>query len=211
MKGMLVKDIQLLSQQRRFFILLFLTAAFLAYTVGESASLGYLTSLFFALALGTISYDEFDNGFSFLMTLPMERRTYVREKYVFGILITAAGWIIGVIFSWVFAFVKGEAIDVSEGFYTILVCYIFLCFFALMIPFMLKFGTEKGKLMGLLLAGIVFVIGYLAISRWDTDKIIHSAASFYLGAGKFIVPAVTAAVLYISYLFSAVIFDKKEF
>ena len=35
-------------------------------------------------AITTISYDEFDNGLAFLMTLPVTRKQYVAEKYLLG-------------------------------------------------------------------------------------------------------------------------------
>lgn len=42
------------------------------------------------IAVGTLSYDETDNGLAFLMTLPVDRKTYVREKYLFILICTAA-------------------------------------------------------------------------------------------------------------------------
>lgn len=41
------------------------------------------------IAVGTLSYDETDNGLAFLMTLPVDRKTYVREKYLFILICTA--------------------------------------------------------------------------------------------------------------------------
>lgn len=49
------------------------------------------------IAVGTLSYDETDNRLAFLMTLPGDRKTYVREKYLFILIYTAAAWCIAAI------------------------------------------------------------------------------------------------------------------
>ena len=46
------------------------------------AAVGYVTFIFTLFTVSTISYDEYDNGYPFLFTLPITRRQYVNEKYV---------------------------------------------------------------------------------------------------------------------------------
>ena len=48
--------------------------------------ISYAAILFTILAISTLSYDEYENGMSFLFTLPFSRNTYVVEKYLFGML-----------------------------------------------------------------------------------------------------------------------------
>ena len=87
MKGMLIKDFCILKLQKN--AVLVLLAMCVVFTVFMKSPT-YIVNLFpmygFLLVLGTLTYDEFDRGYSFLFTLPVSRRGYVKEKYVFGLL-----------------------------------------------------------------------------------------------------------------------------
>ena len=45
----------------------------------------YANIIFMMFGLSTISYDAFDNGEAFLFTLPITKKLYVKEKYVFSL------------------------------------------------------------------------------------------------------------------------------
>ena len=94
MKGLFVKDIELMKQQKQFFILVVVMGVILNLTGSGSVSFatGYFTFVTAIFAITTISYDEFDNGLAFLMTLPVTRKQYVAEKYLLGAGLTAAAW-----------------------------------------------------------------------------------------------------------------------
>ena len=97
MKGMLVKDFCILKLQKN--AVLVLLAMCVVFTVFMKSPT-YIVNLFplygFLLVLGTLTYDEFDRGYSFLFTLPVSRRGYVKEKYVFGLLFCGGIWILSV-------------------------------------------------------------------------------------------------------------------
>ena len=86
MKGLFVKDIELMKQQKQFFILVVVMEVILNLAGSGSVSFatGYFTIVTAIFAITTISYDEFDNGLAFLMTLPVTRKQYVAEKYLLG-------------------------------------------------------------------------------------------------------------------------------
>ena len=77
MKGLFVKDIELMKQQKQFFIMVVVMGVILnlAGSVSVSFAAGYFTIVTAIFAITTISYDEFDNGLAFLMTLPVTRKT----------------------------------------------------------------------------------------------------------------------------------------
>ena len=82
MKGLLVKDFLILVKRKQNLLIFFCLAIFLSFTTGGYFILGYLPFLFINLAISTISYDEMDNGYSFLFSLPVSRQKYVLSKYV---------------------------------------------------------------------------------------------------------------------------------
>ena len=91
MRGLLEKDFRLIAQRKQTLLMYAAIALMMAMTMDSTYIIGYTVSLCVLLAVGTVSYDEFDNGFLFLMTLPVDRKTYVDEKYLFCILLDLAG------------------------------------------------------------------------------------------------------------------------
>ena len=81
MKGLFVKDIELMKQQKQFFILVVVMEVILNLAGSGSVSFatGYFTIVTAIFAITTISYDEFDNGLAFLMTLPVTRNSMWRK------------------------------------------------------------------------------------------------------------------------------------
>ena len=93
MKGLLVKDFCIMKLQKTFFIMIFVMALVFAWSFkNPSYMVSFLTFISSIFVLTTISYDEFDNGYTFLFTLPVSRRIYVLEKYVFGLILGAGTW-----------------------------------------------------------------------------------------------------------------------
>ena len=82
MKGLFVKDIELMKQQKQFFILVVVMEVILNLAGSGSVSFatGYFTIVTAIFAITTISYDEFDNGLAFLMTLPHYSISIIRGR-----------------------------------------------------------------------------------------------------------------------------------
>ena len=84
MKGLLTKDFRILAGQKRYFTIIILIALiFLCSGQPAQIIVGYCTMFGMLFTVNTISYDEFDHGYLFLFTLPVTRKDYVLEKYVF--------------------------------------------------------------------------------------------------------------------------------
>lgn len=88
MKGLLIKDFQLSLLNIRMLVIICVVSIFITSSSTGSASfvISYVTIIFFMFVLTSISYDEMDHSISFLFTLPISRKTYVREKYVFSLI-----------------------------------------------------------------------------------------------------------------------------
>ena len=110
MKGLLIKDIRLMRNQGGLLLaMLILVALFLGVLsdVAPSFVVAYITIFLSIFVASTISYDEFDNGYLFLMTLPVTRKKYVDEKYIFGIIISIFAWCVGM--------AAGTALMIAQG------------------------------------------------------------------------------------------------
>lgn len=84
MKGLLIKDLKIILSNKSMFLVILVIMGMVAFTdVAISAFVtSYISILFTTLVVTTISYDDYDRCISFLMTLPVSRKDYVRGKYV---------------------------------------------------------------------------------------------------------------------------------
>ena len=217
MKGLLVKDFRLMKGQKNFLVLLFIMIAFV-FISGMDASffMGYLPFLLMIAAMSTITYDEFDNGMAFLMVLPISRKLYVQEKYLFGGVLGFTGLASAFVLFLISEINKGSSMTFTQ--YVLL----FLCFLAfvilflcLMIPIQLKFGSEKGRIV----LFIIFfgIIGMVYLVSKITDKIPAQVIEVCRGIQKlpFGILAALAVGIYILALFISLkislgIMEKKE-
>ena len=94
MKGLLIKDGRLMITQGKTLLGIAVFMIVCSFLQGDSfpqfaASYSIMMTTIFTIS--TVSYDEYDNGIKYLLVLPVERRTYVKEKYCFGILMSCMG------------------------------------------------------------------------------------------------------------------------
>lgn len=217
MKGLLEKDLRLMLSRKQSILIFIVASLFVAFTMDGSFVVSYLTMLFTVIAISTLSYDEYDNGFAFLMTLPFSRKTYVREKYIFTLLAEIAAWIISVIFYYVVNMIKGVRIDLlSEA--PVLLMYLPLLFLmaCMMLPIQFRFGAEKSRTAYFIVIGglavLLFIVFKLIGSGDGSVDIIETALSFLLSpVGIITVTAVFLILVAVSYLLSVRIMEKKEF
>lgn len=219
MRGLLVKDFRLLRQRSRFFVLLVGIAVLMAASgskYGGGFVSGYLTLVTALFSVSTISYDEYDNCYCFLMTLPINRRTYVREKYLLGVILGLAAWLVGTVICTAALYLLGQQGALAEELVESL-AYIptFLAIIALTLPFQLKYGAERGRLV------LLAVVGGPIALLWILNRALQSAGPSLTGmatrmsgwkewqilAGFFLL---AAAAVCLSLCISVRIMEKKE-
>ncbi len=217
MKGLLVKDFRIILLQKYFFIVLAFLAVMFEFGTNDGFAVSYMTFMGAVFVLITISYDEYDNGMAFLMTLPVSRRTYTKEKYVFGILLGLAMWSVGVVVAVACRIVSAGAGDIDE---IIRPAFIFIPLFmiiiAVIIPLQLKFGSEKGRIVLFLVVGGIVVICFglkklVEIIGIDMSKVALTLSKFSFQAFIGILFMAAVVALLISYAISRIIMEKKEF
>ena len=62
MKGLFIKDLSIIGQQKKFGIMFILLALFFSFSMETTFVVAYMPILAMTMAFGTISYDSFDNG-----------------------------------------------------------------------------------------------------------------------------------------------------
>ena len=223
MKTLLVKDYRILmTQKKSFFILLLVGVVMVISTFEIDFLTGYMMMMAMVLSLGTVNYDELDNGMAFIMTLPASRKTYAVEKYVLTMInIVACAAIMLMIYFITKGFVNwqfgaGDMVSVTAGW----ICGIMIAA-SVMIPLYLKFGAEKRRVIMMLLWGIVAVIaigGQKLAEVMAGTEAMNTINGFFtkistLPAGVVVlaVVAVLVMVVIFSLGISIRIMKKKEF
>lgn len=217
MKGLLVKDLELSLQQKKFFLVLLVLGVLLTFSTDGTFAAGYFTFVCAMFVTSTISYDEYENGFPFLLTLPASRSEYVKEKYLFALGLVGAAWLTGLAVELLCCLFDVSAVRLDEVVGVSLVMLaVALVVDAVMIPFLLKYGQEKGRYISLGVLGAVTAAGYFAgrlLGNGGIDllKVLEKLenADSWLMTGVLL--AGTVLVYVVSYGISRVIMNKKEF
>ena len=220
MKGYLIKDLLLIKNQKRTLPLFLLCGIVMAGSLGTTTGITYLAIMAVMLCTGTISYDEMDHGFTYLFTLPATRRTYVREKYVFSILVCLAGILIGFVINAGFGIAGGnlqgtfteDALSAACG-----AVFAGAMMLGVMIPVRLKYGTEKSSTV--MLVAFALAAGAILLITKSKDilpsGLLNAVEGFTLRLNDGIITLsvliAAAIILGISEQISERIVDSKEY
>lgn len=159
MTGLIEKDIRLiLKRKQALFMVLFIAVAY-GFVMDASFVVGYTTIFSAILTISTLSYDEMENGYSFLMTLPINTDMYVLEKYLFSAIAGISFWAVSVCFLFLSYMIKGTSVDpVEEILSAMIIIPVFLIFVDVMVPLQLKYGAEGSRIVLMIIAGAIAVI-----------------------------------------------------
>lgn len=216
MIGLLIKDIRLIKGQNNYFIGLLLLSLLISMTTSSTTfAIGFCSLVGVTVTLSTISYDEFNNGNRFLFTLPFNRKTYVIEKYILGVMFSSSFWFIGTVISLVGYFLKEHILTLNIFIEALSLLPMAFLLLVIMLPFQLKYGGEKGKIVLMGVIGFFLVIGLLTIKVLDylginiltvIDGVMLNTTSFFLIIVLFFI-----ILLVVSIKSSVFIIQKKEF
>lgn len=217
MRGLLEKDLRLTLARKQTLLIFSVMALIMGISVNGPFLVGYLTMLATIIAVGTLSYDEFDNGFAFLMTLPFDRKTYVREKYLFCLFMDIVFWCVGIILYGVGAAIRHHSVDLIAELPMLasLIPALYLSA-AILIPLQLKYGSEKSRIALFLLFGLIALVvsGSKSFSGSAVNPFAVLSPHLERMPSAVILlslVAVCALITYASYLWSTRIMEKKEF
>ena len=218
MKGLLVKDFKLMMLQKNFLLLI------LAIVIGMMIlsddmvfPIGFLSFIVSLFTVSTISYDDFDNGNAFLFTLPITRNNYVIEKYFLGLLFGCIAWILATVLG-IIVTVSKDILPVTDLVQSSLIILpMMIVVQAIMLPFQLKFGGDKGRIAmigafgALAVISIVIVKGAEAIFKVDLISLLDNLPTVSMGVFLAITIIIALLMLLISTKISLSIMNKKEF
>lgn len=201
MKGLLVKDFLLMIKSKK--VILFMLFIGIVGGINDiSFATGYILMVLAILSLSTISYDETNHGLKTLFTLPISKSDYVKEKYLFSLIITGIGFALVAILN---CFSKSGFME------TFIIVSTALFLLAISLPFQLKEGNEKGRIvLFVVVFGCTFLFAFLNqfFSEFfeSMEETLNALDPTMFSVGLLI----TSIILYIiSMMISIRIYNKK--
>ncbi len=215
MKGMFIKDLRLLRGQKQFFLIACVFAAIFLFGSNQYYfGITYLIIMFAMFTLSTISYDEYDNGFPFLFTLPISRKGYVREKYAYCLVTSGIAWGVFTLLTVMMKVIKGQVAEIQPLILTSVGALAAgVLMISLMIPLQLKFGSEKRQIVMIVCFAGLFFLSYCGAKVLNKFGATRFAAKFGNVTMSGIVTAgviIAIVMTVISYLVAVYIMNKKE-
>ena len=222
MNGLLEKDILILIKQKKLFIIYLASALMLSFAMDSTFVVTYFTMIGSLLVLTTISYDTFDNGMPFLMSLPVDGKTYAKEKFLFSLIGLFVSWAAGVAAQLISILLQHKEFDLLDLLsMDVAFVPVFLIIISLMIPINLKYGAEKGRIVLIVFCGLAVGIGFLGkklltdllkdVNQIDLEYWIAKFASIPKSAVMIAGFGIAFVIFFISMTISSGIMNKKEF
>ena len=188
-RGLLEKDFRLfLRQGGNLFLVLAVVAIFFILTgkMGADFIAVYIPSVMAVYSGNTISYDENGHGYTYLFSLPVNKKIYVREKYILSFIMTVCGWCIGAICAGIATLINPEEV------------------------------LEKGRIVLPIAILIIFAICYTIGSFLKANLELKESIWNVIGGTGDLEIAIALIVLsllvwYASYRYSMRVMRKKEF
>ncbi|MBE5958245.1 MAG: ABC-2 transporter permease [Lachnospiraceae bacterium] len=221
MKGLFVKDLIIVKNQSKSLLAFLALGFFMSMSMKDNAGIVYMAMIISMFSLSTIGYDEFDNGFRFLFTLPASKKAYVREKYLFFILCLVIGIVAGCLIGFPAELLKdtgsvqnyldtlGESIIGS-------VC-VGAIYAGLLIPIRVKYDAEKAKLVNFAVLGGIAAVCYFLFKMKDKlpEGFAAKVIEFLEGLSDVQIASILIAgsivILLVSEVIAERIIAKKEY
>lgn len=160
MKGLLTKDMELIKGNIKNFLLVYMIAFIGGSSTGPSFLISYVSILAAVMSMNTITNDEMNHGMAFILTFPVNRKEYIKEKYIFGTCFIAGSWLIAVLVALAINFSGFRTVSLEELYFSAIAgIFVALLAEAVFFPVQLKYGCETGRI-----ALFVMVFGITALA-----------------------------------------------
>ena len=202
MKALLLKDFLTLSRYLRMALLF--VVIFACIPGGSMAA--YALVFAAMIPITALAYDEQSKWPRLAAMMPYSPRQLVMSKYVLGYIMLGGAILLSVVSTVVTTLVRGDVLEpASLSMLLILACAASLIL-AVIMPLILRFGVEKGRLV--MLVGVAVIVGITFVLGEDDGLIAAMDASLVTVTAVFL--AVCVAVNALSIPLSVRIYSRKN-
>lgn len=216
MKGLILKDLIVISKNIKVIAGLFIFYLALAFMSEDAGSFISIFTLLFALyTLMTYSYDEMARWDSYALTMPLSKDNIVQGKYLLMLLLSLFSFLFNSVLEIAINLYKHENLFKNMKF-SALGSALIIFLFSIVIPIITKYGIEKARLIFVLIYIIPFTFGTIIFRKIkelypNPPAKLVSLTRLFVQNARVIIPVFSIALLAISYFISIRIYRKKEF
>ncbi len=223
MKALLMKDLRTLKNERRLWVsIIGVSVLFGVLFQNWYFMMGYIMFGLSMIARTMYQYDVANQGIVYLMTLPITRKEYVKEKYLLSLMSICIGGILSMILTKIgMLFTPDQADSNQEIFSAFLgILAVALVLQAIIFPVELKYDVSKSRIIILLLVmGIIILftafdmlIGAILVAFITIFVDAFGGIFIQHFLGTVLLSAVVVGMIYFSsYRKSVKIMGQKEF
>lgn len=207
MKGLLWKDLYNIEKYIRTSLLMLLFMIGMGIVL-KSAEYAIMMCLIFSLSMSftCLSADEQKNWESYALTMPINRKQLVLEKYLFSYGLMISGFLMAVLIGGILSLIiKTQSSFLKEM--GVMICSILIIALSLILPLALNKGVEKARY---IFMGIIFTPSMLVAFLGRKNMITMETVEVALKWGKVLLPVVAVVAVILSYCMAIRIFEKKE-
>ena len=216
MKGLFIKDFCYIKESK--FLLVFLVVfgfGFSYFYKNPNFVLGYFSIFPSIMLMSTLSYDSYNHGLTTLFTLPINRKDYLKQKYLLG-------FILGIFFL-IIASTSYYQIEHSFKFINsdfIQGCFLILIFSYLVIGFAVPVGVyfeaQKSQLAMIIVFGGLFLITFILyfiiqLTGFNVETLLDFYIENQLSLVCILCTFFVAFINYLSCKISLKLINKKEY
>ena len=158
-----MKDYLIMKNQNKTMLMIFMIGIVMSLTFEPTALIYYTTMIGSMVAISTIAYDELDNGYAFIFSLPIKRKSYVIEKYLFIFGVSLLFMLVSTVVCLAMSFLGIYDLQtVLEELPAVLVALPMLIAFicSTTIPLRIKYGSEKSRIFLYILMAACGLLAY---------------------------------------------------
>lgn len=206
MKGLFIKDLYMIKKQLYFvYIVYFFFIVLFAFSKANMFLLIFPVLLLTSSLINLLYYDDLYKWNILEFTLPVSRKTIVKEKYILVALVLFFSSIIPCI---VYYIINKNFIDTLNLFYVQLLLSFIIP--TVTLPIYYKLGYGKSRILSMIIAAFVGGFSALLLNSFLLTKMQEFKSNlsniFYI-----MFPIIIASLIFISYLISVKVYEKREF
>lgn len=169
MKGLIIKDLYNLSKQYKIILILVVFYIVISFSNEDSSIFGGVVTILMVMQLITaLAYDEKSKWDRYALAMPVSRSDLVLSKYLLGGILLAIAFAANFIFCMASGSGPVETLVISVTMTGVGSFFMFLT-----LPFLFKFGVEKGRYITMLIffipTGLLVIASRMGLQLGDED------------------------------------------
>jgi len=169
LKGLIIKDLYNLSKQYKIILILVVFYIVISFSNEDSSIFGGVVTILMVMQLITaLAYDEKSKWDRYALAMPVSRSDLVLSKYLLGGILLAIAFAANFIFCMASGSGPVETLVISVTMTGVGSFFMFLT-----LPFLFKFGVEKGRYITMLIffipTGLLVIASRMGLQLGDED------------------------------------------